>query len=103
LGRLYPQFQAAGTDILVILGDSPDRAARYAHVLGVPFPVLADPSREVYHRFGLEKAYLLLQRTASVVIDRSGRIRYMKRVANPMAWLQENQELVDVVKGLANA
>jgi peroxiredoxin len=103
LGRLYSQFQAAGTDLLVILGDSQDRASRYVQALHVPFPVLADPSRDVYHRFGLEKAYLLLQRTAAVVIDRSGRIRYFKRVTNPMAWLQENQELVDVVMGLASA
>ena len=103
MGRLYPEFQAAGTDALVILGDSQERAARYAEILHVPFPVLADPSRAVYHRYGLEKVYLLLQRTASVVIDRSGRIRYLKRVTNPMAWLQENEELVDVVKGLANA
>jgi peroxiredoxin len=89
--------------VLIILGDSQQHAARYAEALHLPFPVLADPSREVYHRYGLEKAYLLLQRTASVVIDRSGRIRYMKRVTNPMVWLQENQELVDVVMGLAKA
>jgi peroxiredoxin len=95
-------LQAADTDILVILGDSQDRAERYAQVLHVPFPVLADPSREVYLRFGLEKAYLLLQRTAAIVIDRGGRIRYFKRVTNPLAWLQENQELVDAVNGLAN-
>jgi peroxiredoxin len=96
-------LQAAGADVLVILGESQERAARYAEILHVPFPILADPSREVYHRYGLEKAFLVMQRTASVVIDRSGRIRYMKRVTNPMVWLQENQEMVDVVKGLANA
>jgi peroxiredoxin len=103
LGRLYPQFQAAGAEVLVILGESPERAARYGALLQTPFPILSDPSRAVYHRYGLEKAYLLIQRTASVVVDRGGRIRYLKRVTNPMAWLQENQELLEVVQGLANA
>ena len=100
LGRLYPELQAAGAEVLVILGDSPERAARYGTTLHVPFPILADPTEEVYHRFGLHKALLLIQRTAEVVVDRTGTIRYMNRVTNPMAWLQESQELVQVVRQL---
>jgi len=103
LGRLYPEFQAAGAEVLVILGDSPERAARYGAALHVPFPILADPTEEVYHRFGLHKALLLIQRTASVVVDRSGHIRYLKRATNPGTWLQESQELVQVVGQLGGA
>jgi peroxiredoxin len=101
LGRLHQQFQAADTQILVILGDSPERAARYGKAVGVPFPILSDSSREVYHRYGLEKAYLVMQRTAAAVIDRHGIIRYLQRVTNPMAWLRENQELLETVQQLA--
>ena len=100
LGRLYPQFQAAGAETLVILGDTLDRATRYGASLNVPFPILADPAHEVYHRFDLERVYLVIQRTASVVVDRNGSIRYLKRATNPQTWLQESQELLQVVQGL---
>jgi peroxiredoxin len=100
LGRLYTELQAVGTDVLVILGDTPERAARYATALHTPFPILADPTEAVYHRFGLHKALILIQRTASVVVDRTGIIRYLKRATNPSTWLQESQELVQVARQL---
>jgi peroxiredoxin len=100
LGRLYPEFRAAGAEVLVILGDTLDRAARYGTSLHLPFPVLADPAHEVYHRFDLERVYLLVQRTASAVVDRNGKIAYLKRAANPQAWLKESQELLQVIQGL---
>lgn len=100
LGRLYPEIQAAGTEVLVILGDSPERVARYGASLNAPFPILADPEHEVYHRFDLERAYLVMQRTASVIVGREGRIRYIRRATNPMTWLQESKELVQVIQGL---
>lgn len=103
LGRLYKDFQAAGADVLVILGDTPDRAIRYAESLHAPFPVLADPERDVYRQFGLEKALFVIQRTASVVVDRQGVIRYIKRVTNPAAWMQESRELLEFVINLENA
>ena len=98
MGRLYPEFQAAGAAILVILGDSVERATRYGAALHVPFPILADPEHAVYRRFDLDRAYLLIQRTASVVVDRNGQIQYLRRATNPMAWLQESQELLEVVR-----
>jgi peroxiredoxin len=101
LGRLYPQFQSAGTEILVILGANAEQAKSYAESLHAPFPVLADPDRSVYKLFGLEKALLVIQRTASVIVDRQGIVRYIKRVTNPMTWLQESGELVDFVKTLS--
>ena len=103
LGRLYPDFQAAGAEVLVILGDAPELAARYGASLHVPFPILADPTEAIYHRFGLHKALLLIQRTASVVVDRDGTIRYLKRATNPGTWLQESQELLQAVRQLGSA
>jgi peroxiredoxin len=100
LGRLYPQFQSSGTEIVVILGANPDQAKVYADSLHVTFPVLADPDREVYREFGLEKAMGIIQRTASVVVDRHGIVRYIRRATNPMTWLQESKELVDAAKAL---
>lgn len=101
MGRLYKDFQAANCEILLILGEPVEKARRYSEILHLPFPVLADPERSVYHQYGLDKALLVIQRTASVVIDRGGIIRYMKRTTNPMIWLQESQELASFVKSLA--
>lgn len=100
LVQLYPQFRSAGAEVLVILGERLDRARRYAEILNTPFPVLADLEREVYAQFGLEKSFLVIQRTASVIVDRQGVIRYVKRATNPMTWLQDSSELVEIIKDL---
>jgi peroxiredoxin len=103
LGRLTKDFQSANAEVLVILGDTLDRARQYADSLKLPFPVLADPNRQVYERFGLDKAFIVIQRTASVVVDQAGVIRYLRRAANPMTWLQESPALLQVVKSLTEA
>lgn len=101
LGRSYPEFQAEGCEVLLILGDTLEKARRYVEQMHLPFPVLADPERSVYHQYGLDKVLLFLQRTASLVVDRQGAIRYLKTAANPMPWLQERQELLVFVKNMA--
>lgn len=101
LGRLAPEFSAMDCEILVVLGDTLEKAQRYSQSLHLPFPVLSDPTRNVYLLFGLDKAFLLVQRTASVVIDRQGIIQYLKRANNPMTWLEENKELLQVVQNLS--
>jgi peroxiredoxin len=100
LGRSLKEFQAANCEVLLILGDSLEKARRYVDSLHLPFPVLADPERNVYHHYGLEKAMVFIQRTASVVIDRNGVIRYIKSTTNPMVWLQESQELLRFIKSM---
>ena len=102
LGRLYNDFKAANCEVILILGDSIEKARRYAESLHLPFPVLADPERKVYHQYGLEKRFLL-QRTASIIIDQNGTIRYIKSTTNPMVWLQESRELLGYVKSMAKA
>lgn len=101
LGRLYNELKAENVEILLILGDTLDKAKRYADSLHLPFPVLADPSRSVYHRYGLEKVINIIQRTASVVIDCNGIIRYLKLTTSPMVWLRESQEVSLFIKSLA--
>ncbi len=97
LGRMNNDFVKAGAQILVILGDTLERARRYAEALKSPFPILADPERAVYHSFQLEKAFIGIQRTASVIVDQQGAIQYIKRSVNPMIWLQECKELLQAV------
>ena len=100
LGRLYDEFKAANCEILLILGEPLEKAKQYAQLLHLPYPVLADPDRKVYHQYGLEKALILIQRTASIVVDREGIIRYIKTATNPMLWLQESHGLLDFVKSM---
>lgn len=102
LGRLYPDFQAQNCEILLILGESLEKARSYVDSLHLPFPVLADPDRKIYHQYGLDKAYFFLQRTASLVIDLEGMIRYIRIASSPMVWLQESKELFSVVQKIAN-
>jgi peroxiredoxin len=98
LGRMNDEFVKAGAQILVILGDTLDHARKYAETFKTPFPVLSDPQRLVYHRFDLEKNFIGIQRTASVIVDQNGVIRYLKVSTNPMLWLKESQELVQAVQ-----
>ena len=101
LGRLYPEFKAANAEVLVILGDTPEHARQYARTLKLPFPALADAHRAVYHQFDLERAFIVIQRTAEVIVDKDGVIRYLKRVTNPLVWLQESSELLQAAQHLA--
>jgi alkyl hydroperoxide reductase subunit AhpC len=98
LGRLNDDFVKAGFQILVILGGPLEQAHSYGELLKAPFPILADPDRAVYHRFEMTKNFIGLQRTASIIVDENGVIRYLKRVYNPMTWLQESRELLQVVQ-----
>ena len=100
LGKLYEQFKEAGAEVIVILGDTLERAQEYVKILNLPFPVLSDPQREVYQLYELEKYFLLIQRTASIVIDRSGRVKYLKRTTLPNVWLQESRELFGFVDSM---
>jgi peroxiredoxin Q/BCP len=100
LGKLYEQFKSAGSEVVVILGDSLERAAEYAQNLKLPFPVLSDPERQVYQAYELEKYFMLIQRTASIVVDRNGVVQYLKRTTLPNVWLQESRELFGFVDSM---
>ena len=93
LGRNPKEFQAMNTRVVVILGDGVEHAQKYAVDLHLPFPVLADPQREVYHLYELHKS-MMLQRTAAIIIDPQGIIQFIKAVTNPLTWLAEYEELV---------
>ena len=82
----------------MILGDTLEQAIRYQDMLKVPFPILADPERAVYHLYEMTKNFIGIQRTASLVVDENGVIRYLKRVYNPMTWLQESKEILQFVR-----
>jgi len=100
LAKLHKQFNDTGAEFVIILGDTLEKAKRYVDMLKLPFPVLSDPEREVYRVYELEKFFYLIQRTASVVVDRDGRVQYLKRTTNPTTWLQESRELFGFVDSM---
>jgi len=100
LGRMYQQFKEAGAEVVAILGEDVETARKYAEGIKLPFPVLSDPNRDVYHLYELEKYFLLFQRTASLVVDKDGIVRYLKRTTVPNVWLQESRELFGFVDSL---
>lgn len=100
LGKMYAQFREAGAEVIVVLGNDITTAKEYAEGISLPFPVLSDPDRAVYRLYELEKYFLLFQRTASLVIDKDGIVRYLKRTTMPNVWLQETRELYGFVLSL---
>ena len=86
LKQLYSTLQAHHAEVLVIGGGSRAEAEHLAAQLHVPFPVLADADRGVYHRYGLEKV-LSLQRSGIIVVDRQGRVSYSHPTTIPIAGL----------------
>ncbi|WKZ36544.1 MAG: peroxiredoxin family protein [Anaerolineales bacterium] len=100
LGRMYDQFRESGTEVIVILGEDVEKAQKYAEGIKLPFPILCDPDRAVYNLYELEKYFLLFQRTASLVVDKDGIVRYLKRTTIPNVWLQESRELYGFVDSL---
>lgn len=100
LGRMYEQFKEADTEVIVILGEGIEKAREYANEIGLPFPILCDPDRAVYNLYELEKYFLLFQRTASLVVDKDGIVRYLKRTTVPNVWLQESRELLGFIFSL---
>jgi peroxiredoxin len=99
LAKLYDRIQQAGAEVIVILGDTLEKSKSYAGLLKLPFPVLSDPQRQVYQAYDLGK-FILIQRTASIVVDRQGRVQYLKRAINPMTWLQDSRELIEFVESM---
>ena len=49
----YPQYLAAGANVVVIGQGEPLRAAAYGQKYEIPCPILCDPGREAYDGYGL--------------------------------------------------
>lgn len=100
LAASYAEFQRHETEILVIMNADEIGVKGYADVTGAPFPILIDEDHSVYEAYGLSKHFLFATRTASVVVDKAGQLRYFKSAANPWGWRVESDELLDQVRAL---
>jgi peroxiredoxin len=100
LDRLYQTYRTSG---LVVLGISVDddmqRADRYAHTHPMHFPVLLDPAKSV------SRAYQIDRLPTTVLIDRSGVIRYLhdEYRANDPSYVVQIRALLDDQDSLRSA
>ena len=79
--RLYRRFHERGLELLAVSEDDAGKKAeveKFVRDLGITFPVLLDPDREVGSRYGVW-GY-----PETFVIDRGGRI--VERVIGPRTW-----------------
>ncbi|HEX4050963.1 MAG TPA: TlpA disulfide reductase family protein [Steroidobacteraceae bacterium] len=92
LDRLYQTYRSSGLVVLAIsVDDDMQRADRYAHAHRMHFPLLLDPSKEV------SRAYQIDRLPTTVLIDRSGVIRYLHDAyrANDPSYVVQIRALLD--------
>lgn len=53
LAREYPDYVAAGANVVIIGQGEPARATTYAQRYGIPCPILCDPEERAYQAYGL--------------------------------------------------
>jgi len=78
LGKLPPrvgELTAEGAAVLAISRDTPEDQARMARELGLPFPVLSDPSMGVIRAYRMKGEEMDMAELGYVIIDKQGRIR----------------------------
>jgi peroxiredoxin len=95
---MYEQLQAWDTIVLVIGCGSRKDAERVSQSLKLPFPVLVDPDRALYRRYGLDKVLIAIQRSGTFLIDKQGILRYIHEATNPQASVDEAELMNEVRK-----
>ena len=99
LGRMYPELQAQGVEVVVVGGGELPAGQRLAETFKLPFAVASDPDRGIYHRYGLDKAAGVIQRSGSILVDQQGNVRYIQRATLPTGAL-DKAELQTAIAGL---
>jgi peroxiredoxin len=93
LGESLKTYESAGLRVFGIgVDDDPLRAREFASALGVPFPLLLDPTKDVSRRYRVDNLPMTL------LIDRNGVVRHAHRDYNAKGdalYLQELRDLLN--------
>jgi peroxiredoxin len=92
LDRLYQTYRSSGLVVLAVsVDDDMQRADRYARAHPTHFPLLLDPTKDV------SRAYQIDRLPTTVLIDRSGVIRYLhdEYRANDPSYVVQIRALLD--------
>ena len=96
----YPQFVAAGAEIVVVGPDDPEAFRAYWAEHDLPFVGLPDPEHQVLRLFGQQVNLFKLGRMpAQVVVDRQGIARYA-HYGHAMSDIPENAEILEILRDL---
>jgi len=77
LRERYDEIGGKGIEVIALAPGSLDQTGAFALAHEIPFPLLADPHREVYRSYQVESRLSSLgQRPALYAIDRDGVVRY---------------------------
>lgn len=77
---------------VVVIGSGPVLSQKLAtRWLRLPWPVVRDPDRGVYRKYGLARALGLIQRSGTFVVDPDGILRYAHGGLNPYDALRKDE------------
>jgi len=100
LDRLYQTYRSSGLVVLAVsVDDDMQRADRYARAHRMHYPLLLDPAKQV------SRAYQIDRLPTTVLIDRSGVIRYLHDGyrANDPSYVAQIRALLDDQDSLRSA
>jgi peroxiredoxin len=64
LGQRHLELRDAGIEVIAVFHSPPSRIARHTSRLALPFPVITDPGRTLYVRYGVGSSWLGLGASA---------------------------------------
>ncbi len=94
----YQQFVQLNTEIVVVGPEAAEAFQKYWSQETLPFIGLPDPQQNVLQLYGQEvKLFKLGRLPAQVLIDTTGRIRYV-HYGHSMADIPANEEILQLIK-----
>ena len=94
----YEKFVTLDTEILVAGPENAEAFKKYWEKENLPFIGLPDPEHRVLKLYGQEvKIFKLGRMPAQVMIDKSGRVRFV-HYGHSMMDIPENKELLDLIQ-----
>jgi peroxiredoxin len=73
----YDEIRGKGIEVLALAPGGVEETGAFAARRAIPFPLLADPDREVFRSYQVESRLRSLgQRPALYAVDRDGIVRY---------------------------
>ena len=98
LRRDYEKFVKLDTEILVAGPENAEAFKQYWEKENLPFIGLPDPEHRILKLFGQEvKLFKLGRLPAQMIIDKSGRVRFV-HYGHSMMDIPENEELLDLIR-----
>jgi peroxiredoxin len=96
----FSEFETAGSQVLGVSVDSVWTHHAFAKQMGLKYPLLADfqPRGEVAKKYGLFAEDKGTTARATVIIDKSGKVAWVKEEERSKA--RDNRAILDVLAGL---